>query len=99
MPVSGTFRWYDLEIRRLDSPDFWQLYSKGHHDPDLFLIAARETATVRYECDMEGRVFTPRHEWWATRVYPDLDEWGVRYFVNPVEAHERGAYPVTVIDL
>ncbi len=105
MPVSGTFRRYALEIRRMESIDSAQLYSKGHHDPVDFAEAAREW----WEKDWGGGETAPdrirfdnvRTEWWATRCmdWATMDDYGVSHWVNPVQPHERGAYPVTVIDL
>lgn len=106
MPLSGTFRTYPLVIDRLESEDIAQLYSKGHHEQEAFMAAAQEwyddyTASWRETTDPANDLtsHSVRHEWWATRVMGDMWGLGYSYFVNPVQPHERGAYPVTVIDL
>lgn len=40
-----------------------------------------------------------QHDWWATRVWGGLEHDGYKYYVNPVSSIERGAYPVTVVNL
>jgi transcriptional regulator with XRE-family HTH domain len=105
MPRSGKLRTYWLIVERLTGWDRVQLWSKGHHAPEIFVGAAEEYR--RLEWPTPGATYKPlsaervQHDWWATRQGWALTGPGgeFTFLYQPVEATANGAYPVTVIDL
>lgn len=81
---------YPLDIQCCHSDDEQGVFSKGHHDFDAFLKAAKEW----HGDDLSGWEGKPAHVWW--RTVPDPSGNNKAFYVDAVP-HSRGAFPATVI--
>jgi hypothetical protein len=80
---------YPLDIETCSSDDERAILSKGHHDPDAFMTAARADGF-----DVEwARLGQPQHIWY--RKVPDRTGDRRCWYVEAAP-RSRGAFPVTV---
>lgn len=83
---------YPLEVKILNEFEggFLGYYSKGHHDPHVFIDAIKDFADGTIES--VGHV---RHEYW--RCLPVGPGYKGVVLLN-AKSHARGAFPVTVVE-
>lgn len=88
-PLEAIVRRYPLEIHALNGDDCATLMSKGHHDADAFMAAAKE----HWGAPLKG-FDKLMHDWW--RAIPDSTG-DYRFMYHPAKPGTRGAFPVTAI--
>ena len=81
---------HPLEIQCCHSDDEQGVFSKGHHDFDRFIKAAKEF----HGDNLNGWEGKPKHVWWRAVPDPSGDR---RCFYHEAAENSRGAFPATVV--